>query len=669
MATSPVTLDFSKMVPIDQPAAPAPVTLDFSKMVPIDQATRRPAPSQPSLSDNPNGEGIYQMKSPQGQTVGVPYSKVGTARNQNFEFANQGTQQQWQKDSQADTSSGSIQPMSYMDRLEQVRPDVEGDSYLKRAANLFGNVGAAGIATLHHPLDSMYSMAKSVIPGTDTPNPVSSLYTGLNTQPSQTVAGLLGSSAAMGLYGEVASPVVGAGANLGRRFAAGDVNAPIPGSTVTPASRYAAMQSMGISPDAAEATNSPVLGALKKFNENSLTASPIYADAQRSNVGKLDLYTGKTLNEMSPLPPEAGGAEVQRGLLAHHAELKSQATQGFTQLDDQLGNQPILGAPGLRNTARRILSENAPYYNLHPELEPTKAMSIVKDIAGTKDLYGRPRTPNVVTGFGPTPEAPSPVPPRDWTYGEMHRMRSDLLDFNNNNPDLVKNQASGWISQLAGAADNAITNPGSLTRDQVQTFRGANDAWKQMKDTYDNPQNSLYHAVRSPQPSTLVQGISRTPEMAQTLQTALGPEGMGPVQRGVAERALGTTKEGNYNFKNFQGNFNKLPPTYRNTLYNGPQLESLNNVGQAGTVLNTDLNPSGSAKLGQAIGEGATAVSSFANPHALPALGLYHAAQFGVARAMNNPAFVQWLMSQEPVKTPNFGLYTGAGGAAKVDRR
>jgi hypothetical protein len=248
------------------------------------------------------------------------------------------------------------------------------------------------------------------------------------------------------------------------------------------------------------------------------------------------------------------------------------------------------------------------------------------------------------------------------TYSELHRLRSDLLDFNNTNPDLVKNQANGWISQLAGAADQAITSgEGALTPDQLSTFRNANEAWKFMKDTYDNPSHPFYYAVRNASPSTLVNGaagISRTPEMVKMLQSILGSEEMGAIQRGVAENLLRTTKEGSYNFKTFQGQWNKLKPANRDALFTPEQQQQLQDIGNAGTMLHEDANPSGSARLGQGIAEGAEALRSFPSPHEMVGNAVYHGAQYGVGRLMNSPSFVDWLM-----RGRGFAPVTEAGSA------
>lgn len=463
---------------------------------------------------------------------------------------------------------------------------------------------------------------------------------------------------------DMTAPAVGP---MVRRAVAGDVNAPMPGTDLTPAARYQSMKGVGIQPNMAEATNSPLLKQVERLNQHSIMAAGTYSDVRAANLRALSDYTDDVLKGMSPLSDVEGGAAVQQALLNSHANLKAAATDAFRDLDSQAGNQSIPGAAGVKAMARQILDENGPYYKLHPEFEPRNAMAVVRDLAGAKG-NAKP-APTVITGFGPAPPAADVAPPEVPTYSELHRVRSDLLDFNSTNNDLVKNQASGWVSRLAGAADNAITSgEGGLTPAQIQTFRDANAAWKFMKDNYDNPQSPLYSAVRTPSPSTLVNGIDKTPEGAGRLQAILGPKGIGPIQRGVAENLLRTTKEGGYNFKTFQGQWNKLDPEYRNALFTPEQQRQLADIGNAGTVLHEDLNPSGTAKLNQAqseMGEGGIAIGAALTGHPLTAglTGAYHVTQYALGKLMNSPTFVDWLMRDRGIPTP---LRSPAGSAPAV---
>lgn len=623
-----------------------------------------------NFSQNPKLEGTYNMWDTAGHRIGVPYSLVNSAHGEGYQFdtntnkAGLTPELQFKKDQAADPQGpGFLKRFTNdVDEASQTTPYSADRGVLGNAEAAANNVGAgvigATLGAVVHPIKTLKGMADMVsLPTQDggresltgyTPPPATIPTWGqTGADLTATAAGLATADAATGVgvpkaadnVLQSSNAALDSAGNAVKSAVTGDVNAPIPGTDVTPAARYESMKSMGIQPNAAEATNSPVLKAVQKVNENSLTAASTYAKMRAQNLTALDNYTEHVLDSMSPLGTEEGGAVVQQGLLKSHADLKTAATEAFKDLDQQIGNQPLERANGLRQQAQEILDANGPYYKDHPELEPTKAMAIVRDLAGAKT---QPKPgPVVIPGFGPTPPAPEVAAPRVPTYTELHRLRSDLLDFNNTNPDLVKNQANGWISQLAAAADHAITSSeGALTPDQVDTFRNANAAWKFMKDTYDNPSHPFYDAVRTTTPSKLVSGISQRPEIAKMLQGSLEPEEIGPIQRGVAEKLLATTKEGGYNFKTFQGRWNKLDPEYRDALFTPTQRQQLEDIGNAGSVLNTDLNPSGTAKLGQAILEG----RGITNPLKLVDNLLYHPLQYFVARRMNSPTFVDWLM-------------------------
>lgn len=112
--------------------------------------------------------------------------------------------------------------LSLMDRLEEIRPDDSRNGLGQRAANFVGNIGATGIHTLHHPIDSLSGMVKSLLPGSDTPNPIQSTYEGLNTHPADTIAQGIGSTAATMGMGEAAAPVMDV-AGTGLKSLAGKV--------------------------------------------------------------------------------------------------------------------------------------------------------------------------------------------------------------------------------------------------------------------------------------------------------------------------------------------------------------------------------------------------------------------------------------------------------------
>jgi hypothetical protein len=643
-----------------------------------------------SLTANPKGEGTYQIETADGHAVAVPYSNVPvfTQGLQGSRFASPAEQTRFEKDAAADPHRPSF--------WNALTNPVGSGAHAQGVVGGAEQVGGQAIQTMAqpfmHPINTIEGIGKvasdalasgPVAAGVDVAQPAVEQYErdrqqGGNALALENLGGqVLGNveggrvagaavsgiepSAATGAAGE--APAVGAegpvntvsrlnrlvpeavrngvlpsawnwgtGAAKGAAKGAvtGDVNAPIAGSEppLTPAARYESMKNMGMQPNAAEATNATPLNLAEKVNQNSLTAAPTYARARAANLAALQRFTDRALDNLSPVGPEAGGAAVQQGLRTAQRNLQENATQGFTQLDD-VANRRLSGGT-LQQTAKKIYDANAGYFAQHPSLVPGNAWKIVKDLAGK--------------------ETEPAFQARPMTFGEVHQLRSDLLELVRSNPDIVKNQAGAWLQQLADAADRTMTSGvGGLNPKGLRVFRNANEAWANMKGTYDNPSHPFYSAVRTPTPSTLVKGIGQTPEMAKQLQAALGPEGIGPIQRGVAEKALGTTKEGGYNFKNFQGMWNKLPQAYREALFTPEQRQQFADIGNAGTVMHEDVNPSGTAKLGQGQAEmleGSGALGAAATGHPLPAVGsaAYHATQYAVAKLMNSPTFVDWLM-------------------------
>ena len=592
----------------------------------------------------------------------------------------------------------------------------------------------------------------------------------------------------------VIQPALNAAAALPGRLKgliAGNMNAPIPGTAITPAARYASMTQMGLQPNAAEATNSTPLNMVERGNQNSLTSQPIYTNARAANLAALNRYAtegvtelspeeaeagassvrqalgqqqaaalaqhdslaARTVDNMSPYGAEEGGGAAQQGLKGAQTALQQGATEDFADLDRGTGGRKF-PATDLQQTAQNILSENAAYYAKYKSLLPKSVWNIVRDVANPGG---------------------DPAAPRTMDFSEVQKLRSQLLQVVRNNPEIVKDEPGAWLQRLAEAADRTMTTGATgLNEAGTQLFRRANQAWAQMKGTYDNPSHPFYQAVRTPSPSTLVNGIQQTPEMAKMLQNALGPEGIGPIQRGVTEKLLGstpdggydyknfpakwgklpqeykqalytpsqiaqldqlgadiarnpfynsqsvpyralasrdssgllgvastpqaveelrgmlgdgglgpiqrgvaenllrTTKEGGYNFKTFQGQWNKLPDEYKRTLFTPQQIQRFDDIGNAGTVLNVDPNPSGSAKLGQGLmemGEAGSAAAPLITGHPLPLAltGAYHATQYALGKLMNSPKFVEWLMRDQGLPTagaPSSGAAAAIPAAA-----
>lgn len=445
---------------------------------------------------------------------------------------------------------------------------------------------------------------------------------------------------------------------------------PLPGTITTPRLRYQAAQRLGVNLDAADATGSPILQQVKNLNENSLTAAPTYGRAKAANLGAVDSATDNILNQMSPHDRTTGGTILQNDLRANHAGLQANATAGFDSLPQGIA---IPGLEEVGKTAQDIARENSAYQQQFPSLKPTKAMNVVGDVGGLGPKPPPPvrLSPFVDEGGQPIPSSIQAPTRQPASFGTGQKLRSDLLDFTRNNPDIVQNQGNGFIQRLAGQTDDALTNASSsLTPEQLETFRAANSYWKDMKGTYDSPSSPYYSAVRpvgagGVDPAKLSSGFgSQTPNFVTDLKSRVSPEGMGALQRGVAEKALGSAPGGGYNFQTFPRKFRSLPEDYAGELF-GDHALRLNDLADTTHALNRDFNPSGSGRLNlknAEMGEGGAAVGGafLGRPEALLATGAYHAAQYGTAKLMNSPAFVKWLMTT-PEESAAPALKTGIG--------
>ena len=420
-----------------------------------------------------------------------------------------------------------------------------------------------------------------------------------------------------------------------------------PGTTTTPRVRYQAAKRVGVQLDAADATNSPTLRMAKAVNQHSLLGSSAYDAAKMKNLAGLQGNTDALLNGMYAGDRESGGAAIQTALRQHQQGLQTAATEGFRSLPRDL---PIAAAENVGKEAQAIRAEVEPYQERYPSMVPRQTMGIVNDVSKLS-----PELPRGVQG--PLQQA------RGVNFGELQQLRSDLLESGRTNPDLVKNQSGGWLKRLSGATDSAMTDAANgLTPEEQEAFRKANANWNDMKSTYDDPSSALYHAVRTDAPSTLYNGGSlgpKTPEAVRDLMPRLGqtsanlaPNALGALRRGTVEAALKSTNEGAPNFKTFGTQLNRVPADYRAELFTEPQNQRLRDIASTANVLGQDLNPSGTAKLGQKITDFHAMV-----PAALYELGrgnvgtaavtasapLLH---YPLSRLINSPRFTEFLMRE-----------------------
>lgn len=377
---------------------------------------------------------------------------------------------------------------------------------------------------------------------------------------------------------------------------AGDIDAPLPdGSGHTPATRYAAAKRVGVQPNAADATNSPILDAVRRATEHSAAGSSLYDNLQGSNMQAMsdrgtglqtamsgvDPLTAGTamqtklqapflaaddaaakagvaaqntaddfVNSKSPLTGEKARLQQQANLQADQERLQTEGGNQESEIRGLVGDQPVSSLDPMRSTARTIMQQNAPADSLVPGLAQKQTTGIMQSFA------------NMGEGEGATQP----------TIGNLLDLRTRLLDAKGNNNELVSGLADKDIDRMIGAVHQTID--GSMPPGGTPAWENANAIWRDMKETYDTPQSPFYSAVRGNAPQALTQGIGGTSPAAIEAMRARGAD-LGIVQRGNAESLFGNGKDGQYDLGGFGRRLYQMPEENRAALFGDDGNEAL----------------------------------------------------------------------------------------------
>lgn len=406
----------------------------------------------------------------------------------------------------------------------------------------------------------------------------------------------------------------------------------INGDTVTPRQRYNAARDMGVNLDTAQATNAPVASRIKGVTEHSLGGASKFEENNAANVKALHEHSQKILDTASPaaMSREDFGNTVKAKLVQDQQSLNEQAGSIYKDLDEQIGvTKP--DTTGIRQTAQKVVDANKDYYDAHPDMlsgGAKRAWSIIKNLAD--------------------PKAPAD------SWSNLHKMRSDLLDITRG-PEIIGDRPTGWIKQLTGAVDRSMT--GIAGTPEADAFRDANEIYKHMKQTYDDPLSKLYHVVRSPDGLTAANSLANiTPDVAKRIGAA-APELVPQLQRQAMSRILSPAGNDLPDLKNLSSRLSRSQKEQLAGVLTPEQIKSLDDLGRTSKLVTFDSNPSGSGKLVQRSAEGSAAIGGAlraaggvvtGNPLAI-AEGIAPSAWIGAtriaAKKLTNPAFTESIMN------------------------
>lgn len=354
----------------------------------------------------------------------------------------------------------------------------------------------------------------------------------------------------------------------------------------TPRDLYDTAEQHGISLDLADATGRPLLRGMKAGSMHGLAGSGPFERNQAHNIEALLQWT------------EDAGNRVQAALENDYAARKQGASQIFEDLDKRVGPNFVNGKATVQAQAMNIRNQFQGYYDLHPEVLPRKAWAVVKDLS-EKGNY---------------------------SWSELHNMRSDLMDIYRNNPEMIKSREQAWLQQLVKSIDDTMTGNSTVLppADQAK-FRQANATWEQLKETYDNPRHPLYTAIRSTNPSEVPKYLNskKAPEFQRSLHPILGPA-----------------------------------------------YDELVKLGKIGEKVMKDYNPSGTAKVGQKFAQvsgisSGVPLAAMGHPVPLALTAADLAGEYGVAKAFNSPRVTRFLTDRNRAPAMPRGL--GMAGVTASD--
>ncbi len=382
----------------------------------------------------------------------------------------------------------------------------------------------------------------------------------------------------------------------------------IPGDVVTPRQAYNIAKSQGVQFDAAQATGSAASRVAKRTTEMSLGSNKLYDNLRTSNVNALQVHANKLLDDVAePMSREEYGGAAKQALLGVQKSMNDKVGEMLGDVS-RAGNSVQPDMTGVQQQAQQIIAQHGQYYQLHPEFltgGTRQAWSIVKSLADEPPpVTSKTVASSILDSSGkPYSSTVSEIGPQN-SWSDLHRLRTDLMD-QYRGPDIAGTRAEGWLKQMTGSVDGAMTDAGSgLSGQDLAKFRAANNLYSQMKDTFDNPYSTIYHAVRAPE------GI-RTADLLNTANPETlrfigqnAPQMIPQMQRQVMSKLFNPAQNETIDLGSFANRFKNANKEVMSNVLTGKQMEDAQNLARTSRLVYADANASGSGKVAQAAAEG-----------------------------------------------------------------
>lgn len=372
-------------------------------------------------------------------------------------------------------------------------------------------------------------------------------------------------------------------------------------------------KSKGIDLLPGQATGAKGLQTIQAIGERTVVSPgelPDVLDRQKAAFGNLvDDFKQRVGTEAIP-NTEAAGQSLKSQAQAGLDDLKNSAQQDYQAFQDKAGDIPVDLSDVKAKAAASLASQAEALKNV-PAQYANPVRNVLKKLS---DLQAGPEAdPATLKSFNDAVEAyglnaeqqaalrkklglPDEAGSTAVRMSTAQQLRSAYLDISRDYTGNVPKSVQRYAGQAAKDIDAAMTKAADLAGATDQ-WRQANAKWKQLQQTYNNPEHPLYKVLQEPDPSKVPTRLlgkgsyGGSPQTVRQLQQA-GID-LSPLKREVAQQIA----DRNFALTNGGRGLAGYSTDFLKTLYSSAEFDELTKMGRVGRAIRFEMNPSGTSNV------------------------------------------------------------------------
>jgi len=338
---------------------------------------------------------------------------------------------------------------------------------------------------------------------------------------------------------------------------------------------------------------------------------PDVLEQQKANFGNLlDDFKTRVGTEAIP-DTEAVGTSLQSQ--AHNGldTLRKSAQDDYQAFQNKTGDIPVDLSDVKDKYGQKLADQaealkNVPSEYANPVKNVLKKLSSI-EAGGPADAANLKAFNDAVDTYGLGPEQQAALRTKlglpesgsasaGVKMSTAQQLRSAYLDiardYAGNVPKSVQRLAGEAAKDIDGAMAKAADSVGATDQ-----WRAANAKWKQLQETYNNPQHPLYKIIQEADPSKVPTRLlgkgnyGGSPQTVRQLQQS-GID-LSPLKREVAQQIAAK----NFSLTNGGNGLGGFSTEFLKQLYSPAEFDELTKIGRIGRAIKFELNPSGTSNV------------------------------------------------------------------------